>query len=388
MAQLVYFFVFLANAKGLAMRIVRSTLLGLTGLTFGLTLNIANSSSWDNIYEPPQLNNPRTFLSVEDLPVTESPAFGVVCAGKIYRINSGDEDVLVDLAGDEPLKYPLLIQSTKNVIVRAVTFDLAIQEGCGVNELPNNPTNLHPNSNVMARPPTGRVLGLTVKGVAWIEGVYIDANWQNTDCIVWSAPGSEIESYGQSSSFYLINSRCDHYDGHGKSDIGDSLHADLFQNQVGAPAELYFENVVAVTGNEGIINLNKTGSSRRLEIRNFAYIEDTENQVGPVNFGPMLSTNVPDSGLKFENVWHNAPGPSVWGPHNGSWPANWRFDPHNATHAGIPGHEGISKGQPPVDFAPVERIGNNYKQTPPDLESPSKVGLPEIILIPADDIGD
>lgn len=318
-----------------------------------------SAKEWDNIYQPPKLNNPIVIRTAAQLTAAKMVAYNLVCAGDIYRVRAGARDVYIDLSGQPPIKIPLLIESEGNVIVRGVTIELEEQPGCGPGMLPNKPEAEYPNSNVKARPPTGRAVGISVKGIAWLEGLHIKFGGQNGDCVVWNAPRyvGAFNDYNLASAYFFVNSRCDNYDGHGVSEIGDSLHADLFQNQVGAPGELYFENVVAVSGNEGIINHPGT---RVLGLRNFSYIEDTNYQEGPVSWGPLLATHVPDENLKISNVWDNAPGPSVWGPHNGPQPANWRFVPWNARKAGIPAHPEITAGIPPADFAPHEHIGEYY----------------------------
>jgi hypothetical protein len=321
---------------------------------------------WTNTYSPPVLVDPIILRNVADLLAFGADgwtvAYGIVGPGNIWRVSAPAEtperDIYIDFSGQPALVWPLLVDTGGSIIMRAVHVVPEVQAGNDVGDLPNNPTATYPNSNIKPRPPTGRAIGITVKGVAWLEGVHVDLQGHNADCVVWGAPSAgDIPEYNANSSVYLINSRFEHFDGHGISEIGDALHADVFQPQNGMPKNFYSENLVIVSGNEGFVMGGDGGGGTWDEqhYKNISYEESFVWVEGPVSTGAFIATEVPDEKLFIENCWKSGPGPAVHGL------GGFRFTPWNEPNGDIPLHYEITgEASPTNDFAPAVDIGTNY----------------------------
>ena len=216
---------------------------------------LAGQSDWQVSEAPPVLSSPKV-VNVSALTPVNIPAIGITCAGKVYKINFNDgQDGVVYMSGSQPLRYPVRITGGRNVRVVGLDFSLVTQPGCGIGELPNLPADQHPNASIHPRVPGAIALRIQQSGVTFVEGLHIDVQGHEADCIVSRNPDSMSESQARKQRDVIIqNLHCSGVEGLGESDIGDGVHGDLFQNQGRDPLRrLVFENVSMRTSQEGIV---------------------------------------------------------------------------------------------------------------------------------------
>ena len=277
------------------------------------TLDIAvlgSAGDWDVIEKPPALINARS-IDVAKISPTYLPASGINCGGYIRKIALSDkEDAIVYMSGSEPLHYPLRITGGRNVRVVGLQIELATQAGCGIGELPNNPIAEHPNANIHPRIPGAIALRLQQSGTSFVEGLNIDIRGHQADCIVVRNPDTMSNYQAQKQRDVVVqNTVCRGIEGMGRTDIGDGIHGDLFQNQgEDVMHRLVFENVSARTSQEGI---TLHGSAREslsataiLLIRRFDYSWDPR-YVGDDNYDDSFGVAFdgwPGPNWKLENI--------------------------------------------------------------------------------------
>jgi hypothetical protein len=162
--------------------------------------------------------------------------------------------------------------------VRAVGlhFNLATQPGCGVGELPNRPVEKHPNANIHPRVPGSITLRMQQSGHTFLEGLHIDVNGHQADCIVSRNPDSMSDAKAQSQrDFTVQNTYCAGVEGHGATDIGDAVHGDFWHNQGrDVLRHLAFENVTMRTSLEGMVIQGASPATKSLLIRRYDYSWD------------------------------------------------------------------------------------------------------------------
>ena len=342
------------------------------------------TSDWDNLRAPPVLENPDCYKLSEMTP-GNWPAFGIVCAGQIYAIfeNDNTKDIYVDLEG-QMWPYGIIINGGRNAILTNGGFDLQVQPGCDVGDLPNLPIAVHPNLNIHPRSPAGGMIFMAQWGTSWIEGIHGKANGIECDCIVSrnGFGGQTAAQALQTRDFYVINSRFEGWENQGATsnpNIGDGIHGDLFQNQgtTDPLRNLVFENVVGLTSGEGIVNTSFPPTDQ-VSLRNLYYDFDptyiADDYLDGIQQGVMLasnSLNVP----QVDNVCYRngAGGPLAIQDTSGVNPAGTYYvDPADANGNNllalnglqrIPGSStsGIAPPVPSCDFAPANRVGVNYE---------------------------
>jgi hypothetical protein len=203
----------------------------------------------------------------------------VHCDGWIYKVwIDDDEDAVVHMSGEEPLAYPVHVTGGRNVRIVGLHFDLVTQPGCDIGELPNRPVEKHPNANIHPRIPGAISLRVQQSGTTFIEGLYIDVRGHQADCIVGRNPDDMTDAQAQSQRDVIIqNTWCSGVEGMGKTDIGDGVHGDLFQNQGGdILRRLVLENVSMRTSQEGVV-IHGNGPNRgtvSMKIRRYDYTWD------------------------------------------------------------------------------------------------------------------
>jgi hypothetical protein len=232
---------------------------------------------WNVTERPPTLENPRKIVIGPDSNTTLWPAYNVVCAGKVIWIQLKDgEDAEIRFVGDKPLPYPLIIQGGRHSRVIGLNIKLQTQPGCEAGKLPNvMPDGTVNNTNsVHPRVPNGIAVSFNQSGISFVEGAFIDLNGHEADCFVVRNPPKMTSLQARSQrDFVLQNSACHGVEGLGKSDVGDGLHGDLFQNQGEVLRRVVFENVTLRTSLEGIILHEWDGfkGAVELKVRRFNY---------------------------------------------------------------------------------------------------------------------
>ncbi|MEZ5342377.1 MAG: DUF4214 domain-containing protein [Acidimicrobiales bacterium] len=234
------------------------------------------ATGWDVTVAPPVMNNPTRIELSASTPTDYMPPWGILCEGQTYDIRLGkDEDAIITMAGDEPLKYPIWIVGGRNVRVVGLEMALDVQPGCGVGQLRNSgstATNIHP------RLPGAMALRLENYGTSFVEGVDIDLRGHEADCFVVRNPADLTNAQARvSRNVVLQNTSCIGIEGLGQSDIGDGVHGDLLQNQgFDVMNTLAIENVSVRTSMEGLVlhNDGATAGAKKLTIRRFDYAAD------------------------------------------------------------------------------------------------------------------
>jgi len=325
----------------------------------------AGSSDWNVTKKPPSLSSPRLIDISKTAPIT-APASGITCSGKIYKVTLKDnEDGYVYMSGSSPLQYPLHVTGGRNVRVVGLQFRMVTQPGCGVGELPNRPENLHPNANIHPRLPGSISLRMEQSGHTFLEGLHIDVNGHEADCIVSRNPDSMTDATAQSQrDFTVQNTYCAGVEGLGDSAIGDGVHGDLWHNQGrDVLRHLVFENVTMRTSQEGIIIQGSGTATKSLLLRRYDYSWDPRF-VGDDNyemFG-LAAAGTPGPNFTFDDVriddYRNLNYVKLNGQRYG-----------NASSSTVQPHPEIRSGKPPEGaFALPGRTGINYVSphgTPP-----------------------
>ena len=343
---------------------------------------------WINLESPPVLENPKCY-KLSELTPANYPAFGIVCAGKVYGISEPDntQDLYIDLEG-QMWPYPLVVLGGRNAIITNGGFDLEVQTGCDVGELPNLPIANHPNSNIHPRCPAGGILFMSQWNVSWVEGLHFKANGIECDCIVsrngaaGNSPVQTPQQALQTREFYVINTRAEGWENQGATaspNIGDGIHGDLFQNQgtIDPLKNLVFENVTALTSGEGIVNTSFPPSDQ-VKLRNFYYDFDpvyiADDYLDGIQQGVMLASNSLNVPI-VENVHYRngAGGPLAIQDTSGVNPAGTYYvDPADANGNNLLALNGLERiagssvnGEPSpfavCDYAPEILTGVNYK---------------------------
>jgi len=342
-------------------------------LALGVAWSVAGASdwAWDVTERPPVLSNPRHIDMSTVRPVhtvgwkrflgMKSNRNSITCDGRLYRIDLGDdEDAIVTMSGSEPLRYPVHVRGGHNVRVVGLQIELVTQHGCDVGELPNRPVEKHPNSNIHPRVPGSIALRLQQSGTSFVEGLHVDVRGHEADCIVSRNPDWMTDEQARRQRDVVIqNTWCSGVEGQGKTDIGDGVHGDLFQNQAkDVLRRLVFENVSMRTSQEGIV-IHGSGRFRGTDvllIRRYDYTWDPR-YVGDDDyerFGLALA-GWPGDDWRLEDVYiddyrdgqdYLKIGSQRYGNAKGS-----KVQPHPAIHAGAP---------PGGAYAPPERTGLRY----------------------------
>ena len=271
-----------------------------------------------------------------------------------------DEDGIVYMSGTEPLRYPIHVTGGRNVRIVGLHFELETQRGCGVGELPNLPVDKHPNANIHPRIPWAIAVRVEQSNVTFMEGLHIDVRGHEADCIVVRNPDPMTDAEAKAQRDIIIqNTWCSGVEGLGKSDIGDGIHGDLFQNQgKDIMRRLVFENVSMRTSQEGIV-LHGSGSSagtRELIVRRYDYSwdpryvgdDDYDNKFG------LAFDGWPDKNWTLDDIriddYRDLDYLIVRGQRYGNHKSE-RVKPHEAIRSGLPDNGA---------FAPPDRTGVNY----------------------------
>ncbi len=343
---------------------------------------------WVNRETPPVLDNPDCY-KISDLQPATWPAFGIVCSGMVYAIFEPDntKDIYIDLEG-QMLPYGIIVNGGRNAILTNGGFDLEVQPGCDVGQLPNLPLPNHPNSNIHPRMPAGGAIIMAQWGTTWIEGIHGLANGIEMDWIIsrngWHPTTSQTAAQAlQSHDFHIINSRFEGWENQGATanpNIGDGIHGDLFQNQgTSDPLRLLsVENVTGLTSGEGITNSSfpPTGEVR---INNYYYDYSApyiaDDYLDGTQQGVALATNSPNIDITAMKYRNGAGGPLAIQDNSGvNGPAGsiYYVDPADANGTNLLALQGLERipgsatsGEPsPVaacDAAPAALVGPAYQ---------------------------
>ncbi len=327
--------------------------------------SLANATDWqwEVTEKPPRLVNPVRI----DLSQTNSgkiSAWGILCAGSIYKVRlRRNDDAVIFMSGPDPLQFPVHITGGRNVHVIGLQIELVTQPGCEVGRLPNRPPSEYPNANIHPRVPGEMALRLQQSHVTFVEGLYIDARGHQTDCIVIRNPDDLDGATAQMQRDVIIqNTACRGVEGMGKTDIGDGVHGDLFQNQGrDVMRRLVFENVSHRTSHEGIVlhgdQKNGLSATKTLILRRYDYSWD-KRFVGD------------DDYERFGLAFSGDPGTNWFleNGHNDDYRDNGDYLIINGQRYGnspsrqVLAHPEIRSGLPSEGtFAPPERTGLNYR---------------------------
>ncbi len=286
----------------------------------------------------------------------------LLCDGRLYRIIlDDDEDAVVYMSGDKPLPYPMHVSGGRNVRIVGLHFEIETQPGCGIGELPNKPVSRYPNANIHPRFPGAIGIRVQQSGTTFIEGLHIDLKGHEADCIVARNPDSMTDAMARQQRDVIIqNTYCSGVEGLGRSNIGDGVHGDLFQNQgKDIMRRLVFENVSMRTSQEGIVlhgSDNQRGA-KTLILRRFDYTWDPRYAEDDAHehFGLALSGRSDEDGWSLESVF-------IDDYRDGSDYVVINDNRYGNSPSGqVRPHDGIASGAPPGGaFAPPERTGIHY----------------------------
>jgi hypothetical protein len=321
---------------------------------------LAGSNDWNVTERPPTLSSPRA-VDVSSLGTVNVTGSGLHCSGKVYRVSlANNQDALINMSGNQPLKYPLHVTGGQNVRIVGLHFELATQPGCGIGQLANNPVSEHPNSNIHPRVPGAIALRLQQSGTSYVEGLHIDVRGHEADCIVSRNPDSMTNAQAQSQRNVIIqNTYCSGVEGLGASPIGDGVHGDFFQNQGGdIMNRLVFENVSMRTSQEGIVLHGGGGQpgTQSLVVRRYdytwdpRYVGDDSYEHFGLAFDGQPSTNWTIEDIRIDDYRDGADYLIIKGQRYGNSPAG-NVQPHPEIRSGLPA-EGA--------FALPGKTGVNY----------------------------
>ena len=252
----------------------------------------------------------------------------------------------------------------RQVLVVGLHFELITQAGCGVGELPNRPVEKHPNANIHPRIPGAIALRVQQSETSFIEGLHIDVRGHQADCIVGRNPDEMSNDQAQSQRDVVIqNTWCSGVEGMGKTDIGDGIHGDLFQNQGrDILRRLVLENVSMRTSQEGVV-LHGSGSKRgtvSMKIRRYDYAGDSR-YIGDdayERFG-LAFTGWPGKDWTLEDIYIDDPRELNYLKFGNTRYGN---SPRGNARGKIRKHAEIYTGLPEDGpFAPPDRTGIRYK---------------------------
>ena len=337
----------------------------------------ADDWTWEVTETPPTLENPR-IVDVSAVPTKhtagwrrflgekQQPHNLLLCHGLYRRIDFKEgEDGIVYMSGDEPLRYPLHVTGGRNVRIVGLHFELVTQPGCDIGELPNKPVDEHPNASIHPRIPWAIALRVQQSHVTFMEGLHIDVMGHEADCIVSRNPPPMDDAGAKSQRDVIVqNTYCSGVEGLGKSEIGDGIHGDMFQNQgQDIMRRLVFENVTMRTSQEGIV-LHGSGDSagtKELIVRRYDYSwdsrfvgDDDYEQFGLAFDGwPDMNWTLDDIRIKdYRKLDYLIVRGQRYGNHSAG-----NVSPHEAIRSGLP-----ESGA----FAPPDKTGVNYV-TPHDM---------------------
>lgn len=344
---------------------------------------------WDNVFRPPELDNPLVIDSLETLERyrAEWPAYDIFCSGDLYELDllSADRDILIDLTAEPaPLRIPLVVFATRNVVVVGAEFDLAVQPGCEAGQLPTQPEEggpLVPGLSLHPRVPSGAALRIANPLAAWIEGTYIKMNGIEADCMVANNGATQSQADALTErDWYVINSRCDGQEGASPGDLGgDGVHGDFLHFQGdGMFRDLVFENVVHLSGQNGVTANQRTPDgqgSGELVVRNYYFDYNPEWEVhgpdspsGGVGFSILVgdASRISVENYHYRNVHDSCSGMVITfddAPLRIGDPVT-NCEPHDGFHK-IAGNPQDPQGQPaPIAdylFADIDDLGSRYE---------------------------
>lgn len=344
---------------------------------------------WDNVIQPPALDNPLVIDSIEGIEAyrAEWPAYDIFCSGELYEVDlrSADRDVLIDLTGnDTPLEIPLIVYATRHVVVVGAEFDLAVQPGCEAGQLPTQPVEggpLVPGLSIHPRVPSGAALRIANPLAAWVEGAYIKMNGIEADCMVANNGATQSQADALlERDWYVINSRCDGQEGASPGDLGgDGVHGDFLHFQGdGMFRDLVFENVVHLSGQNGVTANQRTpdgAGSGEVFVRNYYFDYDPDWQThgpnspsGGVGFSVLVgdASRITVENYHYRNVHDSCAGMVITfddAPLRIGDP-DTNCEPHDGFHK-IPGNPQDPAGQPsPIVgllFAEIADLGRHYE---------------------------
>ena len=318
-------------------------------------------SEWPMSVASPSLDDPLEIVLTSTTNTSEVDDFDKVgCDGVLYRVQvpSGrDARVTMDPKMGA-LRYPVWITGGRNVHVLGLEMRPVVQPGCEIGEAhqvkdPSQP-NIHP------RLVGNKVLRLQQSGTTFVEGVDIDLDGMEGDCIVLRNPNDMgVEAALEEREVVIVNTRCTGIEGLDKSSIGDGVHGDFLQNQgeddIGT---LIVENVSILTSSNGITLHNWSGSENRprlLRLRNIdyawdpRYAADDEHEISGLVFTASAVK------AELENVWVDDPRGLNYGILNKQRIGAIFQSGH------IEQHPAFKSGRPAGGFhAPAERTGVEY----------------------------
>ena len=340
--------------------------------TSAATITVADDWSWNVTERPPLLENP-VIVDVSHVKPEHTagwrrhlrpdpPQNPILCHGLFYKVQLNDGvDGIVHMSGNDALRYPVHVTGGRNVRIVGLHFELVTQPGCDIGELPNLPVEEHPNANIHPRFPGALAIRVQQSGVTFLEGLHIDVQGHEADCIVSRNPDPMTDAQARNQRDVIVqNTYCSGVEGHGESDIGDGIHGDFFQNQGRDPLRrLIFENVSMRTSQEGIVLHGGTSGrgTQSLVVRRYDYTWDPRfvgDDAYDHKFG-LAFVGWPSSNWTLEDVYIDDPrdnldylkinnqryGVSTWS----------EVKPHEAIRSGLPDNGA---------FAPPDQTGVNY----------------------------
>ena len=226
------------------------------------------------------MNNPE-IIDLSEVKPINWPAYGLICSGQIINVSlNKNEDYIVMMSGNTPLKYPIRIEGGRNVRVVGLDIQPIVQPGCGIGQLPVNlrPSGQRKNANYHPRMPLGMAMQLIQTHTSFVEGVFIDLHGIEADCFVARNYGGLANSIARKQRDIVIqNSAC--WGGESQqytSKYGDGLHGDFFQNQGEVMRNFIIENSTQHSSSHSLVQHSWEGYRAAVKnvIKRYDYSED------------------------------------------------------------------------------------------------------------------
>ena len=231
-------------------------------------------------FEPPVMNNPE-IIDLSEVKPIKWPAYGLICSGLIINVSlNKDEDYIVMMSGNTPLKYPVRVEGGRNVRMVGLDIRPIVQSGCEIGQLPVNlrPSGQRKNANYHPRMPLGMAMQLIQTHTSFVEGVFIDLNGIEADCFVARNYGGLPNSVARKQRDIVIqNTAC--WGGESQqytAKYGDGLHGDFFQNQGEVMRNFVIENSTQHSSGHSLVQHSWEGYRAAVKnvIKRYDYSED------------------------------------------------------------------------------------------------------------------
>ncbi len=320
-------------------------------------------------FVPPVMNNPEVIDLSEVTPI-KWPAYGLICSGLIINVSlNKDEDYIITMTGNTPLKYPVRVEGGRNVRVVGLDIRPIVQPGCDVGQLPVNlrPSGQKQNANYHPRMPLGMAMQLIQTHTSFVEGVFVDLNGIEADCFVARNFGGLPNSVARKQRDIVIqNTAC--WGGESQQYTaahGDGLHGDFFQNQGEVMRNFVIENSTQHSSSHSLIQHSWGGYHAAVNniIKRYDYSEDqryANDDVGDIGgMGYIMDGNAEN--WLIEDVYGE--GQSVIQTMIVKRPPNAPLEQFSYTkiNGSINKNPNIHKGKPANGhFAKKDKIGLNY----------------------------